>query len=68
MQMNGIRFDTATNDYGVWVNGEAQGYRATCAEAMELLKECVARYARAQVPCAWMDSIEATQEVWELAA
>ncbi len=43
---NGIEFDELTRDWAVWVRGDLQGYRATCAEALELLDECEARYAR----------------------
>lgn len=74
---NGIQFDNMTRDYGVWVRGECQGYRATCAEALELLDECEARYARYErtqalaavdVPCPLIDEVERYAEVWEVAA
>ncbi|HEX8236067.1 MAG TPA: hypothetical protein VF600_08940 [Abditibacteriaceae bacterium] len=42
----GIQFDEETRDWEVWVAGDMQGYRATCAEALELLEECTARYER----------------------
>jgi hypothetical protein len=80
---NGVEFDSITRDWAVWVNGDLQGYRNTRAEALELLDECTARYARqglievqtasvelvpVHAPCPFADAIEAELEAWEIAA
>ncbi len=41
-----IKFEIATRDYAVYVNGDLQGYRPTITEALELQDEARARYRR----------------------
>jgi hypothetical protein len=42
--MTDIKFGEGTRDWTVYVKGSLLGYHTTCAEALELLDECTAKY------------------------